>query len=196
MFIQIIEGKLADKDLFRRQIERWRAELKPSTPGYLGSTGGYTADGRAVAVVRFESEDAARASSERPEQDAWWNETVKAFDGDPTFQSSTEVDTMLGGGADDAGFVQLIRGRAKDKAAVRATMSQFEEELPKVRPDLRGIVVAWHEGNDFTQIAYFTSEAAARENESATAQSETRNQWTDLLDGEPSFVDITEVDID
>lgn len=198
MFIQIIEGKLADKDLLQRQLERWRTEIKPSTPGYLGSTGGHTADGRTFALVRFESEDAARASSERPEQDAWWNETVKAFDGEPTFHSCSEVDTLLGGGANEAGFVQLIRGRAKDPAAMRSGMSEFEAQLREIRPDLLGIVVAWHADGDreFTQAAYFTSEADARKNEQAAGDNEARNQYMDMFDGAPTFVDLVEVDID
>ena len=31
-----------------------------------------TADGRMVALVRFDSEEAARRNSDRPEQGAWW----------------------------------------------------------------------------------------------------------------------------
>ena len=198
MFIQIIEGKVADKDLLQRQLERWRKEIKPSATGYLGSTGGYTADGRTFALVRFESEDAARANSERPEQDAWWNETVKAFDGQPTFHSCSEVDTLLGGGTNDAGFVQLIRGRAKDPAAMRSSMSEFEAQLREIRPDLLGIVVAWHTDGDreFTQVAYFTSEADARRHEQATANNEARDQYVAMFDGAPTFVDLVELDID
>ena len=198
MFIKIIEGKLADKDLLQRQLERWRKEIKPSATGYLGSTGGYTADGRTFALVRFESEAAASANSERPEQDAWWNETVKAFDGEPTFHSCSEVDTLLGGGTNDAGFVQLIRGKAKDPAAMRSRMSEFEAQLREVRPDLLGIVVAWHADEDraFTQAAYFKSEADARKGEQATENEGTRQEYVDLFDGAPTFIDLAELDLD
>ena len=70
MFVQVIQGKLKDADLLNRQLERWRKEVKPGAKGYLGSTGGATADGRSIAIVRFDSEAAARANSGRPEQSA------------------------------------------------------------------------------------------------------------------------------
>src|SRR4051794_38537138 len=71
MFIQIIQGKVSDADHLRRQLERWRKEIKPGAKGYLGHTGGVTADGRTIAMVRFESEADAKANSDRPEQGAW-----------------------------------------------------------------------------------------------------------------------------
>src|SRR5437588_3344030 len=114
MFVQIIEGALKDADLLTRQLDRWEDELRSDAKGFLGSTGGVTPDGRAVLVARFESKEAAEANSGRSEQDAWWNETSKAFDGEPTFHESTDIDTLFGGGSDDAGFVQVIEGRAKD----------------------------------------------------------------------------------
>ena len=51
-----------------RQIKSWRRDVKPGAKGYLGSTSGITPDGRSITLARFESEAAARANSERPEQ--------------------------------------------------------------------------------------------------------------------------------
>ena len=51
----------------------------------LGGTAGVTEDGRFIAVVRFESEEDARRNRDRPEQDRWWSETAKLFDGSPHF---------------------------------------------------------------------------------------------------------------
>src|SRR5438067_3720357 len=103
MFVQVIQGKLKDADLLRRQLDRWRQEIKPGAKGYLGSTGGVTADGTSIAVVRFESEAAARANSERPEQGAWWNEMEKGFDGTPAFRESGDTELLFDGGSNDAG---------------------------------------------------------------------------------------------
>ena len=88
MFIQVIQGRVSDKDALRAQVDKWRANVAPGATGWLGSTAGVTADGRSVAVVRFESEDSARQNEKRPEQDAWWSETAALFDGDPTFAES------------------------------------------------------------------------------------------------------------
>lgn len=197
MFIQIIEGKVKDKELLRRQTERWQAELKPGAKGYLGSTTGFSADGRSLTMARFESEEAARANSERAEQGAWWNETAKAFDGEPSFQDCADVDTLFGGGSNDAGFVQVIRGRAKDQESMRRRLPEMEPRLRERRPDVLGGIMAWHgDGGGFTQAMYFTSEADARKNEKATEDDELRQEFMALFEGPPTFLDLVELEMD
>src|SRR3954471_9653613 len=144
MFVQVIEGKVKDPDLLLRQTDRWAAEIKPGVKGYLGSTGGVTPDGRSVWLARFESKEAAEANSHNALQDAWWNETAKAYDGEPTFYDCTEVDTVFAGGSNDAGFVQVIEGRAKDAGALRTQLHEMEKGLKEERPDILGITIAWH----------------------------------------------------
>ena len=48
MFVQIIQGKVHDRELRQRQMERWLTDLRPGATGYLGHTGGITADGRSI----------------------------------------------------------------------------------------------------------------------------------------------------
>lgn len=196
MFVQIIEGKIKDPNLLARQTERWTAEIKPGARGYLGSTGGTTSDGRGVLVARFESAEAAQANSARAEQDAWWSETVKAFDGEPSFRDCTDVDMLFGGGSNDAGFVQVITGRVKDQDAARRLMLDQEGALRSERPDLLGGIVAWHGDGTFTQVVYFTSEADARKTEQATNSSELAKAYADLMEGSPTFYDLPEPQID
>ncbi len=167
MFVQVIHGRVSDADGLRRQLDRWGRDLLPGAEGFLGTTGGVTEDGRAIILARFESQEAARANSERPEQGSWWEETVKLFD-DVTFRDCPEVETMLAGGSDDAGFVQVMQGRARDKARLRALEEEFMPTLRERRPDLIGAVRAW-DGDHFTQAMYFTSEAEARQGESKMA---------------------------
>src|SRR2546423_12180057 len=150
MYIQIIQGKVSDPDHLRRQLEQWRKELKPGAKGYLGATGGVTSDGRAVTMVRFESEADAQANSQRPEQGAWWQEASKAFDGEVVFRDCREVETALGGGSNDAGFVQVIQGKTKDEAKMRELGQRMEGELRERRPDILGIVVGLHGDGGFT----------------------------------------------
>ena len=195
MFVQVIQGTVTDADLLRRQLDRWRAELKPGATGYLGSTGGVTRDGQAITLARFESEEAARANSERPEQGAWWNETEKAL-ADVTFRDCREVDTLLGGGSNDAGFVQFIQGRAKDQEELRRRTREMEDELRARRPDLLGALVAWHGDGGFTQAVYFTSEEEARKQEKVTEGDEARAEFMALIDGTPTFLDLPEPDLD
>lgn len=197
MFIQVFQGKVGDADLVRRMDERWLSELKPGAKGYLGYTGGVTPDGRYIGMARFESAEAAQANSDRPEQTAWWNEASKGFDGEPTFLDCTEVDTPFGGGSNDAGFVQIIQGRAKDPAKLRNMATEMEKTLREERPDILGMVIAWHgDGNDFTQAVYFKSEAETRKREQETEVSESRQQYRDMFDGEPTFYDLREPVLD
>ena len=167
MFIQVITGKTSDRDGLRRQFDRWQQELQGGATGYLGSTGGVTDDGGVFMAARFESEEAARSNSERAEQGAWWAETEKFLE-NATFQDSAEVSTLGGGGSNDAGFVQVMRGRITDKEKAPKLMAQFAELLPTLaeqRPDIIGDVTVIHSDGTYSDILYFTSEAEAREGE-------------------------------
>jgi hypothetical protein len=164
MFVQVIEGKVSDREGLRRQIDRWRSELRPGATGFLGATEGITDDGHAIVLVRFETAAAAKANSERPEQDQWWAETEKYYDGDVTFRESEEIDTWNGGGTNEAGFVQIMKGRA-DRDRVRAMDAKFEQHAADFRPDVLGGLRVWVGPDEYVEAVYFTSEAEARANE-------------------------------
>ena len=140
MFIQVIQGRTSDADGLRAAIDRWEKDIAPGAVGWLGSTGGVTEDGRAIAVVRFESEEAARRNSERPEQDRWWGDTEKLYDGGVTFLESTDVAVDLQGDPDRAGFVQVMQGRTSDPERARELMAQDPDMWAKFRPDVLGSV--------------------------------------------------------
>ena len=166
MFIQMLEGKVANAEALRGQMETWRNDLSPGAEGWLGATAGVTADGTFVSVVRFESEAAAQANSERPEQGAWWEATAATFDGDVTFTNCPDVDTFGAGGSDQAGFVQIMTGRG-DRAEITRVTEELEAILNRMRSDVIGGTVAWPGDGSFVQTVYFTSEAEARANEGA-----------------------------
>src|ERR671939_317468 len=71
MFVQVVQGRTSDPQALDAATERWMRDLAPGATGWLGTTGGITEDGRAIAVVRFESEEAARRNGKRPEQQQW-----------------------------------------------------------------------------------------------------------------------------
>jgi len=196
MFVQVIEGKAKDPDLLQRQGERWQKELKPGAKGYLGHTGGITADGIAIDVVRFESEADARANSDRAEQGAWWNETAKAYDGEPSFSESSDTELLFDGGSNAAGFVQVMKGKVKDPAAFRKWGKEHEAELKKIRPDLIGGVDMYQPDGGFVSVAYFTSEAEARKNEGAMAENPMMAEYMSHISGDMQFLDITNPEID
>jgi hypothetical protein len=183
MFVQVIQGQVADRDELRAAADRWLTELQPGSIGWLGTTSGVTADGQAIIMARFESEEAARRNSERPEQNQWWMETAKLFAGDVEFHDCREVYTMGAGGSDRAGFVQVIQGRITDAAKARSMMDGLEDMLRDVRPDVLGGLVCVHAdgSGDFTQVVYFTSEAEAREGERKMASGEARRRMEEQM---------------
>lgn len=196
MFAQIVQGRATDPAGLQKQWERWIEDVKPGAEGFLGSTGGITADGEFITIARFESEQAARANSDRPEQSAWWEETSQYL-ADPMFHDCREVELFGGGGSDDAGFVQVIQGKTNDVAKARALDARMEPAMRERRPDVIGGINAWHpENGRFTTFIYFTSEAEARAKEKEMNESEEvaeyMREMEALSDGEPKFLDITE----
>jgi hypothetical protein len=193
VFVQVIQGQVSDAGKARAALERWAQELAPGATGWLGSTAGVTEDGRFIALARFESEEAARRNSDRPEQDQWWTETAKLFTGEATFKDSRDVVVDVNGEPDDAGFVQVIQGRGSDPARARELMGQDSSEWAAFRPDIIGSVAVEHDGGAYTMALYFTSEEAAREGERKEPPPELKAQMEEmdaLSVGVPEFFDL------
>jgi len=192
MFVQIINGPVADAEVFLREGARWGAEVRPDAVGYLGGVWGLTTDGQGVAVATFESEDAAQANGSRPEQGEWWTGMEKAFTS-VTFQDCSDVDQMLSGAAKDAGFVQIIRSRAKDQEQARKMMREDQDRILANRPDIMGGLMGWH-GDDggFTQVMFFRSQEAARQGEKTMHDDDMDHGYREMMATEPEFLDLTE----
>lgn len=192
MFVQVIQGKVSDPAGLRERLDVWVRDLEDGATGWLGMTGGVADDGTFVQVVRFESQEAARKNSERPEQGEWWEGTKHLFSGDVAFHDCTDVETVLGGGSDDAGFVQVIQGSSSDLGRLREVGRRMSE-ISSERPEIIGGLVAFHpDGRGFTQTAYFTSEAEAREGESKELSGEAkelRDEYLGLVEN-PTFIDL------
>lgn len=165
MFIQVIEGKVKDPDALHRRLEVWERDLMPGAIGYLGSTGGCTSNGYCCLIARFESRDAARRNSDRPEQGAWWQETETCFTGPVTFHDTEEVEVMTHGDLDSARFVQVMDGHVADRRRAIALERESDKLLAELRPELLGSITAFYDQDAFTEIAYFASEEAARRGE-------------------------------
>jgi hypothetical protein len=193
MFAQVIQGKTSKPEELDAALNRWLKDLAPDASGWLGSTSGVTEDGRAIAVVRFESEEDARRNSNRPEQDQWWSETAKLFDGEATFRDSTDVTVDVQGDPDQASFVQVMQGRSSDPERAKQLMDQDADKWSAFRPDVVGSVSLGHEGGAYTMVMYFTSEAEAREGERKEPPPELQAQMEEmgkLSVGETEFFDL------
>ena len=193
MFVQVIRGRVTGPEQVHAALDRWYKQLAAGALGWLGSTAGVTADGRFVALARFESAEAARRNSDRPEQGRWWTETAKLFTGEVTFRDSSDVTVEVHGDPGKAGFVQVMQGRASDLDRARALMAQNPDEMAAFRPDVIGSVTVGHEGGAYTLAFYFTSEQAARDGERNEPPPQLRAQMEELNQlsiGEPEFLDL------
>jgi hypothetical protein len=193
MFVQVIRGQVSDPEQVHAALDRWSEQLAAGAPGWLGTTAGVTGDGRVVALARFESQEAARRNSDRPEQGQWWMETSKLFTGEVMFRDSSDVTADVAGDPDTAGFVQVMQGRSSDPDRARELMAQNPDEWAAFRPDVIGSVAVGHEGGAYTMAMYFTSEQAAREGESKEPPPQLKalmEEMNQLSAGEPQFLDL------
>ncbi len=193
MFVQVIRGQVSDPEQVHAALDLWSERLAAGAPGWLGSTAGVTGDGRFVALARFESEEAARRNSDRPEQGQWWMETSKLFTGEVIFADSSDVTADVNGDPDTAGFVQVMQGRGSDPERARELMAQNPDEWAAFRPDVIASVAVGHQGGAYTMAMYFTSEQAAREGERKEPPPQLKAQMEEMSQlsaGEPEFLDL------
>ena len=163
MFVQVIQGAVSDAAEAKAAFDTWMQDLAPTADGWLGSTGGVTADGQLIALARFESEDAARANSDRHEQGEWWAATSQIFSEDATFTNSSNATVDLSGDPNNAGFIQVIQGRTSDPNAPCEMISDDSIDWATYRPDILGTLYLGHTDGAYTMAIYFRSEAEARD---------------------------------
>jgi hypothetical protein len=189
VFIQVIQGKTSHADAMRSLAEAWRDENGVGAVGYLGGTYGVTDDGDFVGVIRFTSQDEAMANSARPETGAFAERMAALMDGPVEFHDCDDVTTLLDGGSDDAGFVQVIRGHVDDAGPIKA-MSDDTGDLRAMRPEIIGGTLALKPDGTFFQTIYFTDEDSARKGEQLEPPEEIRAQLESMMAG-AVFYDLT-----
>lgn len=188
MFIQIIQGRCSRPEDLRRLLDQWNDELAPGATGWLGGTYGMTDDGVFVGMVRFDSRESAMANSARPEQDEWWSRAQQCFDGPVEFHDSEDVTLMLDGGSDDAGFVQVIRGRVDDPERLKQMMADTDM-IHEARPEILGATLALEEDGTFIETVFFTDEDSARRGEATAMPEEVRDELESVLH-DPEYLDL------
>ena len=172
MFVQVISGKINDEVVVTALMQHWVTNLAPSAPGWLSSTSGATADGEYVVLAAFESAEAARRNSDRPEQGQWWAEVEKCFTEPPAFADHDDVLVLRGGVSATAGFVQVMLGSISDVERDRELSRSFVSLETDMRPDLLGGIIGVRNDGRFARAMYFSSEAEARVGEQSEVPEE------------------------
>lgn len=193
MFVQMFTARVANATGVREVLEGWPEGPGRDARGWLGSTSGITEDGQLVALARFESEDAARANSDRPEQGRWWESLAANLDGEATFFESSDVVEDVVGDLDTAGFVQVMQGRVTDPVRARELATDDSGAWASFRPDILGSLLLSQADGRYVMAIYFTSEAEARVGEKKEPPAELSAQMAEmdaLEAGEVTYYDL------
>ena len=166
MFIQMVEGACTHEDDMQMLVDDWCARMADE-PGWLGGTYGFTDDGRFMGIVRYESAAAWETCRAAEDAGMWWAAAEEVFDSPPQIHQSEDVTMLFGGGSDDAGFVQVMRGRVgnPDKLRHLLTDQDMTSMLHQARPEIIGATLAIEEDGWFTETISFTDEDSARRGE-------------------------------
>jgi hypothetical protein len=114
------------------------------------------------------------------------------FAGPVTFHDCRDVTMLLGGGSDDAGFVQIVQGRISDRERAHTFAEQSSDLLALHRPDIIGATIAIDEDGYFTETVAFTTEEAAREGERKELPDEAARM---LSEGMAALTDVHYLDL-
>ena len=193
MFAQVIQAKTSNPQALDAAINRWLRILRRAPLAGWAAPAGLLKMAEPSPLCASNPRRMPAATADRPEQDQWWSETSKLFDGEATFRDSTDVSVDVQGDPDQAGFVQVMQGRSNDPERARQLMDQDADKWNAFRPDVVGSVAIGHEGGAYTMVMYFTSEAEAREGERKEPPPELRAQMEEmdkLSVGETEFFDL------
>jgi hypothetical protein len=99
----------------------------------------------------------------------------------------------MGGGSNDAGFVQVMKSTGVDRAQVEKMDAAFEPFAGQ-RPDLLGGLRIWTGPDSCIDVAYFTSEEDARKGEQAELPDEMKQLMSQFETGmgETEYLDLTD----
>ncbi len=163
IFVQIVQGEVHHPERTRDHYERWFDQVAPGADGWLSSTAGVTEDNEFVAVVRFASELAVRANTQRPEHTRWWEEMQREFAAPATVHHCARVATFGESRPDHAGFAQVVQGTTGKLSEVLENVAETEQHhIYEHHLNVTGGLVADHGDHRFTELIYYPSDEAAR----------------------------------
>ena len=103
------------------------------------------------------------------------------FDGEVTFHDCDNAMLFLGGGSDDAGFVQIIQGRITDPEKFRHFMEQPMDALQEARPEIIGGTIAMEPDGWFTQTVASAARRRPARARRRRCPSEIQQQYQDEM---------------
>jgi hypothetical protein len=192
MFLHVTQGRVPDRTAMRAQHDVWVREIGAEASGWLDVTAGVTEDDRFICLSRFASVEALARLAARRDHREWWARTARLFLGPVITSEFTDIAVMADAETDEAGFVQIVQGRATDVARQRALVKELLRHLPDGRPDMLGGLAATGPDGRFVWAFAFSSEELARAGEHGEQLPEIVEILDDLraVSGEPTYHDL------
>ena len=159
MFVLKVEARTARPDAVRQQVLAWPTDVGSNAPGWLGCTGGVSAEGDWIFLMRFASQEAAWITSDLPGYERWWRACRRHLETPPVFAESTRVSGILRGGSDAAAAVVITQGSAPPNR-LRDSLRRLETVALTEHVGVIGGFVACHDRERFTEALYLTSKPA------------------------------------
>jgi hypothetical protein len=190
MFVEVVQGMATDPLKIHQLLDRWVIDVAPQAPGWHDTTAGVAADGRFIAMIRFDSTVAPI-----PGHDQWRAETMDLLNGDTSHAVYDRVVVLKEGAVGTVGFVQFVLGRVHDLAAAETYLKDFDEIIAPRRPDSTGRLMASRDDGQFIGAFAFGSELAARSGEAQEVSpriAEMKRRGAALGDGRAEYIDLTD----
>jgi hypothetical protein len=190
MFVEVVQGMAIDPARVHHLLDRWVVDVAPHAPGWRDTTAGVAADGRFVAMIRFDSDVAPI-----PGHDQWRAETMALLNGDTSHLVYDRVVVLKEGAVGTAGFVQFVLGRVHDLAVAETYLKDFDEICAPLRPDSTGRLMAGRDDGQFIGAFSFSSERDARTGEAQEVSpriAEMKRRGVALGDGRAQYIDLTD----
>ncbi|HEX2027267.1 MAG TPA: hypothetical protein VHF25_04640 [Nitriliruptorales bacterium] len=167
VFVRVVQGEVDDPDGARSTYQRWFDEVASGADGWLTSTGGTSDTDVFISVEQLASEQAARLNDIRPEQARWWEEMRRDFAQAPTVHDARVVATIGPDRPQQVGSVHVVQGSTPQLTDVMEKVAETaQRHIDEHHLDVIGGLIADHGDGEFTELIYYPSTEAARQEDS------------------------------
>ncbi len=153
MFLELVQGRAVSEAALRSAWEQVLATIAEEATGWIGATSGAAAHGGFVAILGFESEEAARISMGRLDESATWN-PLEPLLADLRFRELPHVRAFGVAGLGDADLVEVTQGSANDVGRLLSVVEGSARAVLADEAPFLGTLVAWDDSAFAVNVLY------------------------------------------
>jgi hypothetical protein len=164
VFVELVQGTAVDEAALRRAWDRTLATIADEAEGWLGATSGVAPGADFLALLGFDSEEAARITMGKLHLRATWDE-LRPLVANLRFRELPHVRAFGVAEVVDADVVEVTHGPANDIGRVVSVFEGAGQEVRAAQAPVLGGLLAWDDS------AYAVSARYRRSSEAAAAAS-------------------------